>query len=293
MEVTAHESGLTTSEPTIWRVERQFCRKCDYDLGGEWRMRPTACPECGRAFDPADGKTMRPCLKREERARRVLMWALIVAGSVLAFVAVERAWVIRPASLSTSRYFDTRLALWEWRGRFYGWDTRRMGDLKIAYWVWGELDRPTTVVGRGPDSRWQRPGGSDATRGPDVELWRVERGEHDWTVTVHDPGVAYETIVSSFNATRDRLLGVRPLARAMGAVAEPFEVRGSEDEILTELFKRYGIRVEPVLQEAEQTHVWVWDEAQEKLVRVTVDAARAMGYALDEVAIGGGTLRGR
>ena len=275
-----------------WPVEGLFCRQCDYDLGGAWRTNPAVCPECGRVFEPSDPKTMRACPKRQEWTRRLLSWAVVVVLSVFVFVAVERAWVIRPASLSTTRYFDTGIGLWEWLGKYYGWDRRTAGDVKLAYWVWGDINRPTTVIARGPDSRW-RAGGS-STRGRDVELWRVERGETDWTISVSDPGTAYLAIVSGFNSTRDGLLGVRPTNQPGLKPTAAYVIRGSEDEILTELFKRYGVEVEPVLQEEGQTHVWVWSDAQEKLVRVTVEDARAQGFALDAVyPVGGAQRRGR
>lgn len=55
-----------------------YCRACDYPLGG---VEPPKCPECGRAFDPADPATVsaRPAARRRRWARRVMLLAGVFA----------------------------------------------------------------------------------------------------------------------------------------------------------------------------------------------------------------------
>ncbi len=50
-----------------------FCKRCRYNLGSATRHR---CPECGRAFDPADPRTYRASLS--------LPWGKIRGGAALA-----------------------------------------------------------------------------------------------------------------------------------------------------------------------------------------------------------------
>lgn len=70
---------MTTSAPS-------YCKKCGYSLAG-LAADGTACPECGRAFDPADPSTFDNVPRRTRRrrlARRLVLIELLI-GAVAAF----------------------------------------------------------------------------------------------------------------------------------------------------------------------------------------------------------------
>ncbi|MAE66307.1 MAG: hypothetical protein CMJ18_18715 [Phycisphaeraceae bacterium] len=85
-----------------------YCRQCDYSLAG---LGAGGCPECGRAFDPANRRTFAAAPK----AQAYLRWGLIVqslgmalvVGTLVAWVhatfavpMLERATVVNSVSLT-------------------------------------------------------------------------------------------------------------------------------------------------------------------------------------------------
>lgn len=88
-----------------------FCLACDYDLSG---LAPGRCPECGRAFDPADPDSFGAEPGSARRARRawrlevsvVLAGAVPLAANLFAFAALLLARV--------------SLGAWPPRGRWDG-----------------------------------------------------------------------------------------------------------------------------------------------------------------------------
>lgn len=57
--------------------EEATCLGCGYALRG---LRARACPECGRAFDPADPLSMRTSQRIDRALRRALFWAPMSAA---------------------------------------------------------------------------------------------------------------------------------------------------------------------------------------------------------------------
>src|SRR5947209_8369451 len=64
------------SAPAISSPPRIFCKTCGYALVG---LESRACPECGRAFDPANGQTF----AKEPPRRWVLRWGRRLAAVIL------------------------------------------------------------------------------------------------------------------------------------------------------------------------------------------------------------------
>ena len=95
------------SEPTM------YCRKCGYVLDGLSECR---CPECGSAFDPANGRTFNR-LSRDQKRRRLRLtvgWAVfliaLAAATLLIVGAVRHVRHQRLATVLTGlgARFDTR-----------------------------------------------------------------------------------------------------------------------------------------------------------------------------------------
>ena len=86
-----------------------YCCKCGYDLRAQ--TAPHRCPECGRAFDPADRRTF---LTRPPRgARRWAKRSVMVVLAVGVLLAMCWGWLycVRPANHPRRfRFIGTRVA---------------------------------------------------------------------------------------------------------------------------------------------------------------------------------------
>ena len=61
------------------------CLQCGYPLRG---LSSTHCPECGRAFDPADPLTMRTAERLERALKRAMWWAPLAVWLATILLAV-------------------------------------------------------------------------------------------------------------------------------------------------------------------------------------------------------------
>jgi hypothetical protein len=78
--------------PAIAAPESATCLGCGYALRG---LSSRHCPECGRAFDPADPMTMRTPERLDRALRRARWWAPLAAWVATIFVALVLAIFFR------------------------------------------------------------------------------------------------------------------------------------------------------------------------------------------------------
>ncbi len=109
------------------------CRGCGYALRGLTHLR---CPECGRPFDPADGRTMRLPFRRR-RTRRLIHVAGDVGLAVVALTAVGR-WTGGDEMLAVGWLAWVLLATLLIGQRVAG----------VLDWVTGPLSPPASAVAR-------------------------------------------------------------------------------------------------------------------------------------------------
>jgi hypothetical protein len=68
----------------------RYCRKCDYDLSAS---DGPVCPECGRAFSPANPQTFRAHARRSLRGRW-RRWRWLIVPALLLAAAWPRGWTL-------------------------------------------------------------------------------------------------------------------------------------------------------------------------------------------------------
>jgi hypothetical protein len=78
---------LTVADVPSRYTDHVHCKTCNYPLTNLAERR---CPECGRAFDPADPRTWALSDDAGRRFRR-LSWAVLVAIIVLALFLIAAA----------------------------------------------------------------------------------------------------------------------------------------------------------------------------------------------------------
>ncbi len=97
-----------------------FCKSCTYDLAGAPEPR---CPECGRAFDPANPRTY----LRTLAWRRRRPWILAAAAILVLYAIAPRGYVKGVAVLNSggtgTRFTQYRLAppRWLWKVPYPHW----------------------------------------------------------------------------------------------------------------------------------------------------------------------------
>jgi hypothetical protein len=94
-----------------------YCLGCDYSLEG---ILAGKCPECGRAFDPADASTSRPT--RSKRLR-LPIWFAVTAAAWPCFV---HCWVLLMLCIG-------RLALGQWPVRGGLHDPKSLACVQAMY----------------------------------------------------------------------------------------------------------------------------------------------------------------
>ena len=214
-----------------------FCRNCHHDLGGiQATSDGYACPECGRSFDPEKPKTF---AARQRSAVELLLLRRVAPGVLLAL-----------AVLST---------LWVWAGGLYGTEEVRLQRHVAEAELWDSRVRRVRVFG--PDS--------------DEQLWEVhfepregEPGGGIWTVRLPQAVPLTFDLLSSFRLTRDGILGIVVGEHDPSRTIEPFEVTGSEADVLSAYIRASGISVRPIRQTEDQIAFWIFDEDQGRLVQV-------------------------
>lgn len=75
---------------TALRVDRRYCKTCDYDLSATAQGQ---CPECGRAFLLGDRRTFRAFPRRSWRAR-LRRWGWLAAIALLVGGLWPAEWVV-------------------------------------------------------------------------------------------------------------------------------------------------------------------------------------------------------
>ncbi|MDX2116179.1 MAG: hypothetical protein SFZ24_11265, partial [Planctomycetota bacterium] len=240
----------------------RYCRGCRYEL----MLRDmTVCPECGRAFDPADNSTTLPSPRlsplRTRTGRRVT-WAVML--TLLMVVGVMHSVIPRPVSLDNWQ-------LWQWMYGLYGVAHTNWGSQPGKVYWWGD---------RAYKAERFHPLTGDL-------LWRLERhADDDLHLRVASAGARWSDLVGAFNLMKRSVFGVRFGRDGLDASAGPFEVRGSRVDVLSALVRHFQVKVEPHRVDPDQRYVWVYDEVAERMV--TVDLTQHEAAELPVVQAPGG-----
>jgi hypothetical protein len=244
-----------------------FCRKCHHDLGGiQASSRGYACPECGQTFDPGKPKTF---AVRQRSAFELLLLRRVAPGVLLAlavFWLLWHAWIPRPVALfgrhgpaPAQIRMPELSSLWVWGDGLYGTEEVRLQRHIAEADLW--------------DSRVRRVRVFDPNSG---ELnWEVlfepregEPGGGIWTVRLPEAVPLTFDLLSSFRLTRDGILGIVVGEHDPSESIEPFEVTGSEADVLSAYIRASGISVRPIRQTDDQVAFWIFDDDQQRLVQV-------------------------
>ena len=244
-----------------------FCRKCHHDLGGI----PSAdggseCPECGRGFDPDKSKTF---AVRQRGAFELLLLRRIAPGFLLGlalFWMIWHAWIPRPVALFGRHgpVFDgvprpEVSSLWVWAGGLYGTEQVRLQRHVAEADVWQSRVRRVRVFD--PDS-------GDLNWEVLFEPRESEPGGGIWTVRLPEAVPLTFDLLSSFRLTRDGILGIVVGEHDASSLIEPFEVTGSEADVLSAYVRASGISVRPIRQTDDQVAFWIFDDDTQRLVQV-------------------------
>jgi hypothetical protein len=241
------------------------CRGCTYDLLG---LPAGVCPECGRAFDPADPSTFWDLVARtraqKQRRARIAAVALVACS----FAALFTFGVIpRPAIAPVG---GVQWGFWVWLGRGFGVQRVDMMAESLVVHRWG--NRVSRIDA---EDRWSAP-----TPRP---RWSLERtGPDEWRMEVVDPTVDWRSLLLGFNTMRrdDELFGVVIHAWARDEAGTPFTVHGSRVDVLSAMIRVYGMETHPGLTSPEDGDVWVVSPESGELVEVPVARALEMGIAV-------------
>lgn len=273
------------------RVARQpprFCKACGYDFAGlkvppyepnsdppqpDWALGGPVipCPECGKPFNPSDPRTYRakPLMASTRRNVRVGLWTVLVCLALL-LAAKETLIPVPAALLPHTRSGNHPLSVWVWLGESYGWYSSPQMLARVRLWASEQVEIQGKKVVNGRIDEDAPP------------PWQVKRLRDGWRLEVSDPTTDYRRVLTAFNATRDTLLGLRITTDVAGTrkpADRAFVVQGSEDEVISELIRRYGLDVEPSRADRLTGLAWYFDPEQDKLVQITLDEAQALGFA--------------
>lgn len=278
----AHVGLSNDAESSPSPVATIFCRRCQQNLAGigPQESGERKCPECARPFDPADTSSYaaRPRSRLEVFVFRRLAPALMLI--LLCFTLLWNAWIPRPIALfgrlgaSHPQVRDPgRSTLWIWAGSLYGPTTIWTGHSNAEAWVWNNRVR-----------RVQKFDHSTGELAWEV-LWQpdqVAEGGGIWTVRVLRPIPQDFDLIGGFRATRDRLLGVLLGQHDASLEILPFEVRGSEADVLSAYIRATGITVRPIKNEDDQRLFWIFDEQQGRLVQVEREELARLGIEFED-----------
>lgn len=248
-----------------------FCRRCFHDLRG---INPrengeSACPECARAFDSAQPRSF--ARRQRSRAELILLRRIapVFLVVLLGFWLLWHAWIPRPIALfggwgatHSQVRSPSQSTLWIWTGKLYGPATIWTGLSNAEAWVW--------------EDRVRRVRGYDRSSG---ELaWEVlwdPQPEADggglWTARILRPIPQDFDFLGGFRATRERMLGILLGDHDPQLTIEPFEVSGSEADLLSAYIRATGISIRPIQNDEDQSEFWVFDEDLERLILVDRD----------------------
>lgn len=121
--------------------------------------------------------------------------------------------------------------------------------------------------------RWRRPDAASGS-GPVRQWWASRHGVDDFELSVEHRSSESSDLIRAIGVVRDdEMLGVRIRNNGRSDVESTFRVRGSKADVLAEVIRRYGVSVEPFKLTDDQTHVWMFDTAQQTLVYVPVEEA--------------------
>jgi len=250
-----------------------FCLRCHHDLGGipiESEQEPT-CSECGRPFDPENPSTY---AGRQRSRLELILLRRIAPGlmvGLLLLTLLWYAWIPRPLALfgrfgpsPESIRFPERSTLWVWGDSLYGPETIRTAGSVSEAWVWNSRVRsvrgyaPSSDLLEGGELAWEvlwRPGGPAGSEG-------------QWTMRVVRPLPLRFDLLEGFRETRENILGIVVGEHDPSITVEPFEVTGSEADILSAYIRATGVSVRPIRSEREQVLFWVFDTELDRLVQV-------------------------
>lgn len=270
-----------------------FCLRCHHDLGGiasvESDQEP-ACSECGRAFDPHNPSTYAG--RQRSRLELILLQRIApgVMVGLLLFTLLWYAWIPRPLAMfgrfgpsPESIRFPERSTLWVWGEALYGPESIRTGGSISEAWVWNNRVRsvraftPPEGLDQSGNLAWEvqwRPGGPAGSEG-------------QWTMRVVRPIPLRFDLLEGFRATRESILGIVVGEHDPSVTVEPFEVTGSEADILSAYVWATGISVRPIRSERDQELFWVFDAELDRLVQVEEAELERRGIeALDRTGLG-------
>lgn len=244
-----------------------FCLRCYHDLGGVVTEESEGvCPECGRAFDTAKPSTF---AHRQRGPWELFLFRRIAPGisiALLVFTLLWYGWIPRPVALfgrngpaPAGVYFPEKSSLWMWAGSLYGTETVRLNRSVAEAWFWNNRIRRVQVFDPGTgDQLWE------VQFKPD----RSKPGGGVWSMRVVRPVPLAYDLLGSFRLTRERILGLAVGEYDPRVIVEPFEVTGSEADILSAYIRATGIPVTPIRSERDQLVFWIFDDELERLIQV-------------------------
>ncbi|MFG0292787.1 MAG: hypothetical protein ACF8MJ_06485 [Phycisphaerales bacterium JB050] len=244
-----------------------FCLNCYHDLGGvPIEEGKGFCPECGKPFDTATPSTY---ARRRRSPLELLLLRRIAPGisiTLLIFTLLWYGWIPRPVALfgragpaPAGVYFPEKSSLWMWAGSLYGTETVRLNRSVAETWFWKTRIRRVRVFDPGTgDQLWEVEFKPDRSR-PGGGVWSMR--------VVRPVPLAYD-LLGSFRLTRERILGLAVGEYDPRVIVEPFEVTGSEADILSAYIRATGIPVTPIRSERDQLVFWIFDDELERLIQV-------------------------
>lgn len=231
----------------------RYCQGCGYELLG---LELPSCPECGRAFDPADPSTTSSSpipLVRRRRIRRVTLWFAIVLT-----IGASMIHTIIPIPMRGSN-----LRLWVWLGRTYGVEEMWLSSWHVRARHWAgriyEVEANDRSTGR---VAWSLSAPSD------------ER----WNLRVDKQGVGWQDIIMAYNMMKDEMFCVRFTGSVRPLSVSGFEATGSKVDILSAIVSHYGVKLLSMVVDDQQSYVWYFDEESRRMKTrgITVEEARTL-----------------